>query len=52
MDMEEMSAPVDTFLLAAKSDSLLKLSQPKERFIPNSNRSVWLAMAFPGAGQI
>ena len=52
MDMEEMSAPVDTFLLAAKSDSLLKLSQHKERFIPNSNRSVWLAMAFPGAGQI
>ena len=52
MDMEEMSAPVDTFLLAAKSDSLLKLAQPKERFIPNSNRSVWLAMAFPGAGQI
>lgn len=52
MDMEELSAPVDTFLLAAKSDSLLKLSQPKERFIPNSNRSVWLAMAFPGAGQI
>ena len=52
MDMEEMSAPVDTFLLAAKSDSLLKLSQPKERFIPNSTRSVWLAMAFPGAGQI
>ena len=52
MDMEEMSAPVDTFLLAAKSDSLLKLSQPKVRFIPNSNRSVWLAMAFPGAGQI
>ena len=52
MNMEEMSAPVDTFLLAAKSDSLLKLSQPKERFIPNSNRSVWLAMAFPGAGQI
>ena len=52
MDMEELSSPVDTFLLAAKSDSLLKLSQPKERFIPNSNRSVWLAMAFPGAGQI
>ena len=52
MDMEELSAPVDTFLLAAKSDSLLKLSQPKERFIPNSNRSVWLAMACPGAGQI
>jgi hypothetical protein len=52
MDMEELSSPVDTFLLAAQSDSLMKLSQPKKRFIPNSNRSVWLAMAFPGAGQI
>ena len=52
MDMEELSSPVDTFLLAAQSDSLMKLSQPKKRFIPNSNRSVWLAMVFPGAGQI
>ena len=52
IDMEELSSPVDTFLLAAQNDSLMKLSQPKKRFIPNSNRSVWLAMAFPGAGQI
>ena len=29
-----------------------EMPQPKERFIPNSNRSVWLAMVFPGAGQI
>ena len=25
---------------------------PKERFVPNANRAVWLAMVFPGAGQI
>ena len=32
-----------------KTESLPKA--PK-KFIPNSNRSVWLAMVFPGAGQI
>lgn len=48
-----LEAPIDTTLLAMKTDSMQReLPQPKKRFIPNSNRSVWLAMVFPGAGQI
>ena len=50
---EELTAPVDTAQLALKTDSLQReISQPKKRFIPNSNRATWLAMVFPGAGQI
>lgn len=50
---EELTAPVDTSQLALKTDSLQReISQPKKRFIPNSNRATWLAMVFPGAGQI
>lgn len=50
---EELTAPVDTAQLALKTDSLQReISQPKKRFIPNSNRATWLAMIFPGAGQI
>jgi len=52
-EMELLEAPVDTTLLAFKTDSVQKeMPQPKKRFIPDSNRSVWLAMVFPGAGQI
>ena len=40
--LEELETPVN-------SQSLPKV--PK-RFVPNSNRAVWLAMVFPGAGQI
>ena len=51
--VEELTAPVDTAQLALKTDSLQReISQPKKRFIPNSNRATWLAMVFPGAGQI
>ena len=28
------------------------MPKPKKRFIPNSNKATWLALAFPGAGQI
>ena len=36
-----------------KTDSIQKGNpQPKKRFIPDSQRSVWLALVFPGAGQI
>ena len=50
---KELTAPVDTAQLALKTDSLQReISQPKKRFIPNSNRATWLAMVFPGAGQI
>lgn len=48
-----LETPVDTTALAIKSDSIQKeIPQPKKRFIPDSNRSLWLAMVFPGAGQI
>ena len=50
---DEITAPVDTAQLALKTDSLQReIPQPKKRFIPNSNRATWLAMVFPGAGQI
>lgn len=52
--IKELEAPVDTAALLLKSDSAFQQSAtlPKKRFIPNSNRAVWLAMVFPGAGQI
>lgn len=50
---ELLEAPIDTALLAKRTDSIQKQgAQPQKRFIPDSNRSVWLAMVFPGAGQI
>lgn len=52
-ELKLLEAPVDTASLVMKTDSIQKkMSQPKKRFVPDSNRSVWLAMAFPGAGQI
>jgi len=51
--LDELEAPVDTFTLAVKADSAQEsMPKPKERFIPNSNKATWLAIAFPGAGQI
>lgn len=48
-----LEAPVDTALLSSKSDSILN-SSPKttKRWIPDSNKSLWMAMVLPGAGQI
>ena len=52
-ELKLLEALVDTTVLAMKTDSMQKeMPQPKKRFIPDSNRSVWLAMVFPGAGQI
>lgn len=52
-ELQWLEAPVDTAALAMKTDSMQReLPQPKKRFIPDSNRSVWLALVFPGAGQI
>ena len=52
-ELKLMEAPIDTTVLAFKVDSIQKeFPQPKQRFIPNSNRSVWLALVFPGGGQI
>lgn len=52
-ELEVLEAPVDTLLLTQKTDSIQKeMPRPKKKFVPNSNRSLWLAMVFPGAGQI
>lgn len=52
-ELRLLEAPIDTAMIALKTDSIQKEApQPKKRFIPDSNRSVWLAMVFPGAGQI
>jgi hypothetical protein len=53
LELQLLEAPIDTTILAMKTDSLQKGNpQPKKRFIPDSQRSVWLALVFPGAGQI
>jgi hypothetical protein len=53
LELQLLEAPVDTAILATKTDSIQKnIPQPKKRFIPDSNRSVWLALVFPGGGQI
>lgn len=48
-----LEAPIDTTTLTLKVDSAQQeMPQPKKRFIPNPNRAVWLALVFPGGGQI
>ena len=52
-ELQLLETPVDTAMLTKKTDSIQKeLPKPQKRFIPNSNRSVWLALVFPGGGQI
>ena len=51
--LRELEAPIDTTrLLVAQDSSQQKLTIHKERFIPNPNRAVWLALVIPGGGQI
>ena len=52
--LENMEAPVDTAALVRKNDSIQKAmaAETKPRFIPNSNRAIWLALVIPGGGQI
>lgn len=51
--LKELEAPVDTTALLLKKDSTQQeLTVHKERFVPNPNRAVWLALVIPGAGQI
>ncbi|MBQ8520313.1 MAG: hypothetical protein IJ456_02810 [Bacteroides sp.] len=51
--LKELEAPVDTTALLLKKDSTRQeLTVHKERFVPNPNRAVWLALVIPGAGQI
>ena len=53
LELQLLEAPIDTAILVTKTDSIQKnIPQPKKRFIPDSNRSVWLALVFPGGGQI
>ena len=47
--IDALEAPVDTAALAIQKAAQKKV---KEKWIPNSNKSVWLALAIPGAGQI
>ena len=49
----KLEAPVDTAMLSSKSDSVLNTPPQKtKRWIPDSKKSVWMAMVLPGAGQI
>jgi hypothetical protein len=50
----QLEAPVDTAALAQGMDSLnAAAAKPaKPRFIPDSRKATWLAMIFPGGGQI
>ena len=53
LELQLLDAPVDTAALTIKTDSIQEeFTRPKKRFIPDSNRSVWLALVFPGGGQI
>ena len=51
-----LEAPVDTAELARKNDSIQSAvplpEKEKKRWIPNSNKTVWLGLVIPGAGQI
>lgn len=52
-DANLLEAPIDTAKLAIQSDSIMKqIPKPKVRWIPDSQKSLWLAMVIPGAGQI
>lgn len=47
------SVALDSTAIGLQSDSLLQLTAfPKERFIPNPQRALWLSLIIPGAGQI
>ena len=53
--LEALEAPVDTAALARQNDSIQNTQPPtqeKKRWIPNSNRTVWLGLVIPGAGQL
>lgn len=49
--LKQLEASADTAVLSLKADSASVLPR-KKIFVPNSNKAVWLAAVFPGAGQI
>ncbi|MGL4853434.1 MAG: DUF5683 domain-containing protein [Phocaeicola sp.] len=54
LEWEELERPIDAANLTAKNDSLERkeLKKQKITFIPDSRKSVWYGLIFPGAGQI
>ena len=54
-ELKALEAPVDTAVLARQNDSIQATMGPvkeTKRWIPNSNKTVWLSLVIPGAGQI
>ena len=51
--IQQLEAPTKAATLLMKSDSTFNnVPEPKKQFIPNANKALWLAMVFPGGGQI
>ena len=52
--IEELESPIDTAAIAMQSDSIVNTSEKasSKHWIPDSKKSVWMAMVLPGAGQI
>lgn len=52
----ELEAPVDTASLVRKNDSIMlaqgKPVKERKTWLPVPNKSIWLSLAIPGAGQI
>lgn len=49
----EEAVMLDTTAIGMQSDSLLQvMPRPRERFVPNPQRALWLSLIIPGAGQI
>lgn len=46
------SAYADTTAIGALADATIKDKTLKAQFVPNPKRALWLALVFPGAGQI
>lgn len=53
-NIRALEAPIDTTTVVAlaANDSLAQENPVRERFIPDATRSTWMAVVFPGAGQI
>ena len=43
---------IDTPIIAQLPDSIHKPETPKQQWVPNPTRATWLAIIFPGGGQI
>ena len=52
--LEAIEAPIDTTAFSMSRDTVpeQKAFSAKTRFVPNPNKSVWLALVIPGGGQI